>query len=128
MCTRIFTPSTARASLSMVRRKAERLFRLFRVMERRGPDLGGSDRPVDRGYFLMLLKLISEMGALHEAGVRVDPRNGMLDFPARREGRDVLLCWKTGEPRLEHWHELDPEAEGRFPVDDDGPWEEPAER
>ena len=92
-------------------------------MEQRGPCLEESDHPVDRGYFLMLLKLVSEMDALHDVGVRVDARNGMLDFPARRKGRDVLLCWKVGEPRLEYWHELDPDAAGRFPVDEDGPWE-----
>ena len=94
-------------------------------MERRGIEPDPSDCPVDRDYFLMLLRLSSEISALHAAGVRVDARNGMLDFPARRAGRDVLLCWKTGEPRLEYWHELDPEVEGRFRVDDDGPWEEP---
>jgi len=92
-------------------------------MERCGPKPEVSDRPVEHSYFLMVLTLVAEIDALHERGVRVDPRNGMVDFPARRAGRDVLLCWKAGEPRLDHWHDTDPEIEGRFPVDDDGPWE-----
>jgi|HubBroStandDraft_6_1064221.scaffolds.fasta_scaffold271020_3 hypothetical protein len=29
---------------------------------------------------------------------------GLLDFPAMREGRRILLCWKSGEPALAHWH------------------------
>ena len=123
MGTRIFTPSTARASLPSVRPKAESVFRLFRLMERCGPETEVSDRPVEPSYFLMVLTLVAEIEALHDRGVRVDPRNGMVDFPARRAGRDVLLCWRVGEPRLDHWHDTDPEIEGRFPVDDDGPWE-----
>jgi len=29
---------------------------------------------------------------------------GLLDFPSMRDGRAVYLCWKAGEPRIEHWH------------------------
>jgi hypothetical protein len=123
MGTRIFTPSTARASLSLVRPRAEYVFRLFRLMERFGPSGDDSDGPVEPAYFRMVLRLVAELAALHESGVQVDPRNEMVDFPARRAGRDVLLCWKVGEPGLDHWHDSDPEIEGRFPVDDDGPWE-----
>jgi len=29
---------------------------------------------------------------------------GLLDFPSRREGRTVFLCWKPGEPKVGYWH------------------------
>jgi hypothetical protein len=32
---------------------------------------------------------------------------GLLDFPALRDGRPVFLCWKIGEPSIEHWHGTD---------------------
>ncbi|MCI0376596.1 MAG: DUF2203 domain-containing protein [Gemmataceae bacterium] len=32
---------------------------------------------------------------------------GLIDFRARRGGREVYLCWKLGEPEVAHWHELD---------------------
>jgi hypothetical protein len=32
---------------------------------------------------------------------------GILDFPALRDGRPVLLCWKAGEPAITHWHGTD---------------------
>jgi|SRR5581483_7441918 len=38
---------------------------------------------------------------------------GLVDFPARRGGRDVYLCWKLGEPAVTHWHELDAGFAGR---------------
>lgn len=31
---------------------------------------------------------------------------GLVDFPARINSRKVLLCWKEGEERITHWHEL----------------------
>ena len=32
---------------------------------------------------------------------------GLLDFPALRDGRTVYLCWKSGEPRVAHWHGIE---------------------
>lgn len=41
---------------------------------------------------------------------------GLIDFPAMREGRTVYLCWKLGEERIEFWHELDTGFAGRQPL------------
>jgi hypothetical protein len=38
---------------------------------------------------------------------------GLVDFPARMEGREVYLCWRLGEPEVAHWHELDAGFAGR---------------
>ncbi len=43
---------------------------------------------------------------------------GLVDFPARYDGRDVLLCWQLGEPEVSQWHELDGGFAGRHPVDE----------
>jgi hypothetical protein len=43
---------------------------------------------------------------------------GLIDFPARREGRVVYLCWKQGEDRIHYWHELDAGFAGRKPLND----------
>ena len=45
-----------------------------------------------------------------------DVRNGLLDFPSRREGRIVLLCWRYGEPEVAFWHEIDTGFAGRQPL------------
>jgi len=31
---------------------------------------------------------------------------GLLDFLAQLNGRDVYLCWRYGEARVNHYHEL----------------------
>lgn len=42
---------------------------------------------------------------LESLGVLVkDLDSGLVDFPARRQGEDVLLCWRVGEAAVEWWH------------------------
>ena len=41
---------------------------------------------------------------------------GLVDFLGRREDRDVFWCWKFGEPRIQHWHEVDAGFAGRQPL------------
>ncbi len=43
---------------------------------------------------------------------------GLVDFYTLRDDRLVFLCWRLGEPRITHWHEVDAGVAGRQPVDD----------
>lgn len=52
-------------------------------------------------------------------GVQVkDLDSGLLDFPCRLGEDIVLLCWKMGEPEIQHWHTMDSGFAGRQAVDD----------
>ncbi|GAC1513780.1 MAG: DUF2203 domain-containing protein [Chloroflexota bacterium] len=42
-----------------------------------------------------------------------DISNGILDFPSRLHDREVFLCWRLGEDRVTHWHDLDTGYAGR---------------
>jgi hypothetical protein len=54
---------------------------------------------------------------IHESGALVkDLDEGLVDFPARREGADVLLCWRLGEDEIGYWHGLDEGFSGRKPL------------
>ena len=118
-----FTPGSARAALVGVRPVAERISRLYRGLERHPAEIG-SDKRVDPGYLEMVQALRAALSELHEAGVRVqDARRGRLYFPARRLGREVLLCWQVGEAQLAYWHEPGDESGRRQPVDENGPWD-----
>ncbi len=44
---------------------------------------------------------------------------GLIDFPSFYDERMVYLCWRHGEARIEHWHELDSGFAGRRPLDHD---------
>lgn len=41
---------------------------------------------------------------------------GLLDFLANRNGRDVYLCWRYGEPEVSHFHDLHTGFNDRRPV------------
>src|SRR5438552_6654133 len=41
---------------------------------------------------------------------------GLVDFPHRRNGRVVNLCWKYGETAIDHWHGLDEGFANRKPL------------
>jgi hypothetical protein len=51
---------------------------------------------------------------IHELGGQVkDLDRGLVDFPALREGEEVLLCWQVGEDEIGHWHYLGEGFAGR---------------
>ncbi len=44
--------------------------------------------------------------------------DGLVDFPSMRDGVEVRLCWRIGEPAVQHWHPIDAGFAGRQPLDD----------
>lgn len=65
--------------------------------------------------FLEVRRLLD---TLEEAGIVVrDIDRGLVDFPARMDGREVYLCWELGEDSVAHWHELEAGYGGRRPLD-----------
>jgi hypothetical protein len=45
-----------------------------------------------------------------------DPKMGLVDFLGSHQGRDICLCWKLGEDKIDHWHETTAGYAGRQPV------------
>ena len=41
---------------------------------------------------------------------------GLVDFHGRLDEREILWCWKFGEDRITHWHELEAGFAGRQPL------------
>ncbi len=59
---------------------------------------------------------VAEIDAI---GVQVkDLDAGLLDFPCRLDEEIVLLCWRSGEAAIEHWHTVEAGFQGRQPVDE----------
>src|SRR5450759_4147847 len=57
---------------------------------------------------------------IHSYGCYVkDLGVGLIDFPTRFRGREVLLCWRLGENGIRWWHGVDEGVRGRKPIDDD---------
>ena len=65
------------------------------------------------GYeFSLIEQLVEE---IHTYGCEIkDLNTGLVDFLARRRGRDVYICWRFGEPLHATWyHELHSGFHGR---------------
>lgn len=55
---------------------------------------------------------------LDEIGVDLkDWTLGVVHFPCMADGREVALCWESGETKVLHWHESDSEFTDRKPID-----------
>lgn len=69
-----------------------------------------------------LAKATAELNSLIERGRELgcevkDIDQGLVDFRAERDGREVYLCWKLGEPEVRWWHELDTGFAERRPLE-----------
>ena len=128
---RTFTPAEANSALSEVRPLAERMVAArSRLEELQGEQReivqliagNGSGYAVGEARSEEFAAAATELEAcveqLTQLGVQVkDAEIGLLDFPARREGEDVLLCWRVGEDEVEWWHDLEEGYAGRRPID-----------
>jgi len=133
MAERHFTPEEANALLEQVRPVAESLVahrRAFTVAAARRARLtqrisgnGGDFDPQEPSELDEQLQREAEAvaGAVEELqalGVVVkDLDRGLVDFPALRDGEEVLLCWQVGEGEVAYWHGLEEGFAGRKPLD-----------
>jgi len=68
------------------------------------------------GHVQRVRESIAEIDSI---GVQVkDIDAGLLDFPCRLDDEVVLLCWRMGEPAIEHWHPTDSGFRDRQPIDE----------
>jgi hypothetical protein len=129
---KVFTVEQANAALPLVRAITSDLAELSRdVIERRerlSLLLGGRQREKRDLYGEELAHIEEELQRdterlqgyveeLRELGVEPkNPPEGLIDFPAVMDGREVYLCWKLGEPEVLHWHEREAGFRGRQPL------------
>lgn len=76
---------------------------------------GGSDAGREYWEASRTLKAEIEYLAAEDIVLR-DPDQGLVDFPGEVEGRRVWLCWRVGEDRVAHWHDLESGFAGRRPL------------
>jgi hypothetical protein len=132
MAERYFTLAEANALLAEVRPLAESLVEHRQGMrlaaERRarltariagnGGDLDPQEPgELDEQFERESQAMAKAAAALQRLGVLIkDLDSGLLDFPARRDGEEVLLCWQLGEDEIGYWHGADEGFAGRKPL------------
>ena len=72
---------------------------------------------VSQEYWDALQVLRRHLEAFAEQGIILrDADSGLIDFPSRREGQEVFLCWQLGEERVSYWHPPESGFAGRRPL------------
>ena len=129
---RYFTLEEANAALEELRPLAERMVELRRELVEaqasraslgaqvgaNGGDLAPSDfAEADERLEHAATELARCIEQIQAAGVLVkDLDRGLLDFPAQRDGEEILLCWHVGEDEIRFWHGVDEGFAGRKPL------------
>jgi hypothetical protein len=140
---RYFTPEQANELLPAVRPLVERLVEhrraLAEAQQARESLVGriGGNGDLRGGGYAELIEIDRTIGrklsgiarcvnGINELGALVkDLDSGLVDFPARLGGEDVLLCWQLGEERIEFWHGPEEGYAGRKPLEGDAEGELP---
>jgi hypothetical protein len=66
------------------------------------------------GYINCVLQINSLTEGLEAQGcVLKGIEYGLVDFPSLRNGKEVYLCWKNPEERIEYWHDIQSGFAGR---------------
>ncbi|MCS7189998.1 MAG: DUF2203 domain-containing protein [Fimbriimonadales bacterium] len=125
---RYFTVSEANALLPELRVK---LLRLQAMLQRLREEYGEKELELLRlersngkhpewGESSVAHEIHKAVDELHKMGILLkDIDEGIVDFPHLREGREVMLCWRLGEERVQYYHELDTGFRGRKPLWED---------
>ncbi len=80
------------------------------------PSNGGGEEGKQVGVAFLEVRRI--LGTIEESGIVLrDIDQGLVDFPAVIEGREVYLCWEFGEEDVSFWHDMDAGYGGREPLD-----------
>jgi hypothetical protein len=125
MSSRHFTLEEANAAIAAIRPLMDEIQAIRSRMLSQRPEIWPAlARSAGNGGNSKLSKLVVEFERLdrlvhqvQDSGAQIkDLDTGLLDFPAEREGRTVLLCWKHGEPEILFWHETDAGFAGRRPI------------
>lgn len=120
---RYFTPESANRALPLVRRIAADMVDLYFEVGVRGRRIDSLASPrglvspsahaeeleemrvslrADKERLEGFREELSRIGAVVHS-----PTEGVVDFPAIIEDREVRLCWKPSDEQVSFWHELD---------------------
>ncbi|HEY8665515.1 MAG TPA: DUF2203 domain-containing protein [Tepidisphaeraceae bacterium] len=120
---RHFTLVQANKTLPLVKRIVADIVRLHdevAVLQAKlaGGDAGaGKNQETQKALERGIEQLQAYVDELAEVGCELkDYQMGLIDFVGRHQGRDINLCWKLGEDKITHWHEMQAGVAGRQPV------------
>ncbi|GJM44249.1 MAG: hypothetical protein DHS20C21_10910 [Gemmatimonadota bacterium] len=117
MVRKLFTPKEANRSLPLVRSIVTDI--LDRARELRGqqdPPRSEGEETAREEIQQDILGMMEELENLGASFKDWDFDVGLVDFPSRIDGEDVLLCWRSDEDRVAWFHTPDGGFASRQPI------------
>ncbi len=114
----LFTIEEANKTLPLVKRIVEDILNIGRIIRAFDAEYGAQSRrmPVVQQYWHKLEQVVLELDHLGCFYQDWSFELGLVDFPAEINGRIVFLCWRSDEPAIQYYHELDAGYAGRQPL------------
>jgi len=126
MTRKLFTPAEANRSLPLVRSiVTDILDRARELRQQPDPPRDPREEEVREEIQQDLLGMMEELENLGASFKDWDFDVGLVDFPARIDGEDVLLCWRSDEDRVEWFHSPEGGFAARKPIPEDLLHEDP---
>lgn len=123
---KFFTLEEANEALKTIRPLMDEIQAIRRkILEKQPEAWTAIERSVGNGGNRTLSRMVQDFERLDalvhrilDTGAQIKDINiGLLDFSARKDGREVYLCWQHGEGEIAYWHEVDAGYAGRQPIE-----------
>jgi len=123
---KFFTLEEANKALKTIRPLMDEIQAIRRkILEKQPEAWTAIERSVGNGGNRTLSRMVQDFERLDalvhrilDTGAQIKDINiGLLDFSARKDGREVYLCWQHGEGEIAYWHEVDAGYAGRQPIE-----------
>lgn len=130
MSYKLFTLAEANRTLPLVRRIVQDIMTVYPewkdlvarfelVAAQARPDWGESQEQLDLKAQIDAVagRINGFLGELEQIGCEFKGFDeGLVDFHGRLDDKEILWCWKSGEERITHWHDLETGFAGRQPI------------
>jgi len=125
MSEKYFTVEEANRLVPDLLEEIPRLQTLFSVLNTKFPDIKKARKQTNlnggslegEAYLKVALEVNRRVKELEEKGcILKGVEQGLVDFLALREGKEIYLCWRAPEKEIRFWHDLDAGFAGRQPI------------
>ena len=114
---KVFTHEQATKTLPLVRQIVADILKTGQAIRERSVDM---ERPEEDPEIIRLMDMLDELfDEIEDLGCYYKDWNftvGLVDFPARVNGKDALFCWRSDEETIEYFHDEESGYSGRRPL------------
>ena len=117
---KFFTPHEANQMLPLVRRIVMDILKNGQAIRALSTKLKKPEEDPEINRLMdQLDELFDELESLGCSYRDWNFSEGLVDFPSRIHGQEVLLCWRSDEKEVLYYHDLESGYAGRLPIPKD---------